>query len=127
MTNAGFVPGRHLIDSILDGGFRFAEMSHSGSILLLPSGVFAWLPQSVNEISVSSFEQVVASKLKVDFLLVGSGDTTFRLPETVRWAFNASNIRCDVMSTAAAARTYNIMLAENRRVAAALIAVRTVK
>lgn len=127
MTPAGFVPGRHHIDAILDGGFRFAEMSHNGSILLLPHGVFAWSPQGINEVLVSSFDHVLASRDEVDFLLVGSGETMLRLPEAVRWAFSASNIRCDVMSTAAAARTYNIMLAENRRVAAALIAVRTVE
>ena len=34
MTDGGFVPGRHLVDAIMDGGFRFAEMSHSGSIIL---------------------------------------------------------------------------------------------
>ena len=33
----GFVPGRHLIDAFGDGGFRFAEMSHRGSILATPA------------------------------------------------------------------------------------------
>lgn len=127
MTATGFVSGCHLVDAILDGGFRFAEMSHTGSIILLPSGVFAWLQRGLDEMKVSSFDQVVALKDKIDFLLVGTGETVIRLPEAVRWALKESNVRCDVMSTAAAARTYNIMLAENRRVAAALIAVRTVK
>ena len=38
----GFVPGRHSIDAYGNGGFRFAGMSHRGSILALPSGVLAW-------------------------------------------------------------------------------------
>ena len=38
----GFVPGRHLLDAVGNGGFRFAEMSHRGSILILPSGIYAW-------------------------------------------------------------------------------------
>ena len=45
------------------------------------------------------------------------------LTEPVRWRLREAGIRHDVMQTAAAARTYNILLAENRQVAAALVAV----
>lgn len=123
MTIAGFVPGPHLVDSLLDGGFRFAEMSHKGSILLLPTGVFSWHPRDVREIAAKSFDQVISLRASIDFLLIGTGENVVRLHEEVSWALRESKVRWDVMTTMAAARTYNIMLAENRRVAASLIAV----
>ena len=54
----GFVPGRHLIDAYGNGGFRFAEMSHRGSILALPSGVVAWPVTSMADLTAASLEPI---------------------------------------------------------------------
>ncbi|HEY8565374.1 MAG TPA: MTH938/NDUFAF3 family protein [Beijerinckiaceae bacterium] len=119
----GFVPGRHLIDSFGNGGFRFAEMSHRGSILALPSGIKAWSVSSAAEFTPEAFADVIAEAAEIEVLLVGTGPEIRPLPEAVRTRLKEVGLRLDAMATAFAAQTYNIMAAEERRVAAALIAV----
>ncbi len=119
----GFVPGRHTIDAYGAGGFRFADMSHRGSILALPSGIKAWEPTSGQGLAPEDFALVFAEAADIELLLLGTGPDVIPVSETLRWRFREAAIRLDVMQTGAAARTYNILLAENRQVAAALIAV----
>ncbi|MFE1598721.1 Mth938-like domain-containing protein [Methylobacterium sp. ID0610] len=119
----GFVPGRHLIDAYGSGGFRFAEMSHRGSILALPSGIHAWDVAEPGAITAASLAPVLAAAKEVDLLLIGTGLEIVFLPDALRQRLKAAGIGLDVMQTGAAARTYNILAAENRKVAAALIAV----
>jgi uncharacterized protein len=119
----GFVPGRHLIDAYGNGGFRFAEMSHRGSILALPSGVVAWPVTSMADVTRESLAPVFAEGPELELLLFGTGLDIAAFPEAWRARFRAAGIGLDVMQTGAAARTYNILLAENRKVGAALIAV----
>jgi uncharacterized protein len=119
----GFVPGRHPIDAYGGGGFRFADMSHRGSILALPSGIKAWMPTSGQGLTVEDFAPVLEENDAIALLLIGTGRDVVPLSEQVRWRLRETGIRHDVMQTGAAARTYNILLAENRQVAAALIAV----
>lgn len=120
---AGFVPGRHPIDAYGAGGFRFADMSHRGSILVLPSGIKAWTPTAGRGLTVDDFAPVLEESGAIELLLIGTGSDVVPLAEEVRWRLRDAGIRHDVMQTGAAARTYNILLAENRQVAAALIAV----
>ena len=119
----GFVPGRHLIDAYGNGGFRFADMSHRGSILALPSGIMAWPVTEAASLTAEDFSAVLAEAPDIELLLLGTGLDIVRLPEALRWPLREANIGLDVMQTGAAARTYNILAAENRKVAAALIAV----
>jgi len=119
----GFVPGRHLIDAYGDGGFRFAEMSHRGSILALPSGIRAWDATEPRGIDTTSLRPVLDERAGIELLLVGTGLDIVFLPEALRRRLKEAGIGLDVMQTGAAARTFNILVAENRKVAAALIAV----
>ena len=119
----GFVPGRHLIDAYGNGGFRFAEMSHRGSILALPSGIRAWDVTGPAGFDARAFAPVFAESESIEVFLVGTGRDVAAFPADLRQAFRAARIALDVMQTGAAARTYNILLAENRKVGAALIAV----
>lgn len=126
MTQArktGFVPGRHLIDTVGNNGFRFAEMSHRGSILVLPSGIYAWTVSAWDEVNASVFIDLFKEAKNLDFVLIGAGEMPRALPEPLRWRFKELRLSVDVMMTVAAARTYNVLAAEGRRVAAALIAV----
>ena len=116
-------PGRAPIDAYGNGGFRFADMSHRGSLLLLPSGIYGWEPVDAQELSVGHFEKVLAEAQDIEVLLIGTGDGMRVLPKELRAAFKEAGISIDPMSTGAAVRTYNIMLSESRAVAAALIAV----
>ncbi len=119
----GFVPGRHVIDAYGAGGFRFADMSHRGSILALPSGVHAWAARTPADLVFSAFAPVMAEAEEIDTLLIGTGKEIAFLDEAVRAGLKEGRMAVDVMSTGAAARIYNIMASENRRVAAALLAV----
>lgn len=120
---AGFVPGRHLLDAYGAGGFRFAEMSHRGSILALPSGISAWPVSSARDLTVNAFGPVLAEAAEIELLLIGTGSDPVSIDETVKACLRDAGIGVDAMATGPAARTYNVLLAENRRVAAALIAV----
>ncbi|KPF41789.1 Mth938-like domain-containing protein [Rhizobium sp. AAP43] len=115
-------PGRAPIDSYGNGGFRFADMSHKGSLLLLPSGIYGWEQGEDDALTTASFSRVMA-ETGVEFLLVGTGRQIKLLSPDVRASLKAAKLSTDTMSTGAAIRTYNIMLAESRPVAAALIAV----
>lgn len=115
-------PGVAPIDAYGNGGFRFAGMSHRGSILCLPDAIEAWEPSSVDELTPESFAAVFAVKDRIDFVLLGTGEAHRMPPADVRAAFAAAGLGLDVMGTGAAARTYNVLIAEGRRVAAGLIA-----
>jgi uncharacterized protein len=116
-------PGRAPIDAYGNGGFRFAEMSHRGSILCLPSGVYAWPPTSPSEIDAAALAPVLAERDALDLLLLGTGRRSQLPGDEVRRAFDAASVALEVMDTGAACRTYNVLLGEGRPVGAALLAV----
>ena len=119
----GFLPGRYPIDAYGNGGFRFADMSHRGSLLALPSGIRAWPVNAVAELTDEALDPIFAEGDAIDLLLLGTGADIAAIPAAFRTRFREAGIGLDVMQTGAAARTYNILLAENRKVGAALIAV----
>jgi uncharacterized protein len=119
-------PERAPIDAYGDGGFRFADMSHRGSLLALPSGMHAWSALPSNDPAVllpAYFAQVFAEAETLQFLLLGTGSDQ-RFPDgELQQAFAEHNIGLEAMNTGAACRTFNVLLAEGRPVAAAFIAV----
>jgi uncharacterized protein len=117
-----FLPGRHQIEGFGKGGFRFGGMSHNGSLLILPSGMRAIAVASIADVAVIDLEMIVAEKSEIDFLLIGVGAAIAPLSAVLRDYLKSENINFDIMDTRAAARTYNVVLAEDRRVAALLIA-----
>ena len=125
MTSEGprFLPGRHLIDSFGNGGFRLGGVSHQGSLLITPSGVRALPVVDVSDLNVEHLAQVVAEKPDIDMVLIGTGREMLPLPNAVMQLLRGEAVAYDIMSTNAAVRTYNVVLEEERRVAAILIAV----
>lgn len=124
MSSIAHFPGRAPIDAYGNGGFRFAGMSHRGSILCLPSGIYAWgAPRDGVQLSLSDFAAVLAERAELGFLLLGTGASQIFPSREIRLAFDAAGLGLEPMSTGAAARTYNVLLAEKRQVAAALLAV----
>jgi uncharacterized protein len=116
-------PGRAPIDAYGNGGFRFADMSHRGSILCLPSGIYGWDVADGADIDEASLARVLSEAAEIEVLLVGTGNNLMPLKRPLREALKAAQVSADPMSTGAAVRTFNILLAENRAAAAALIAV----
>lgn len=120
----GFVAGRHAIEAYGAGGFRFAGMSHRGSLLMLPTGVHAWSVEGPRAIDIASLAPLFAlPQGQVELLLVGTGSELVPLLPVLRARLREGGIGAEPMATGAAARTYNILLGEGRRVAAALLAV----
>jgi uncharacterized protein len=120
--------GRHLpraaaIDACGKGGFRFAGMSHRGSLLCLPHGIWASAVASVGEIGVADLSLVFAPETVIDHFLIGAGKDPVAIPQSLRDAFRERHIALEAMTTGAAVRTYNILLEERRRIGALLVAV----
>jgi uncharacterized protein len=114
-------PGQVPIDAYGNGGFRFAGMSHRGSILCLPSGTYAW--QHAVPVDVPSLAPALAEADRMRVLLLGTG-ARHELPGAeLRRAFAEAGLALESMNTGAACRTYNVLLAEGRQVGAALVAV----
>ncbi|HEU0159451.1 MAG TPA: MTH938/NDUFAF3 family protein [Hyphomicrobiaceae bacterium] len=116
-------PGRAAIDAYGNGGFRFAGMSHRGSILCLPSGIYAWAPARPEDISLESLAPALTEGDGLDLLLLGSGRVGVMPAWELRQSFADLGVALESMDTGAACRTYNVLLAEARPIAAALIAV----
>lgn len=115
-------PGRAPIDSYGNGGFRFAGMSHKGSLLCFPSGIYGWTGSEAQPFASDRLTGIF-EEADVQFMLFGTGREIRRLPPALADRFRAAGISVDPMSTGAAVRTFNIMLQEGRPVAAALVAV----
>lgn len=123
MSTERHLPGQHPIEKFGDGGFRFGGMSHRGSLLILPSGMRALPASAVEDVSGNELSELLAEKDSIGFVLIGTGAKMRRLPKPLAEWFNEKAIRHDAMSTSAAVSTYNVLLAEGRRVAAILVAV----
>jgi uncharacterized protein len=122
-SDAPHLPRSAPIDAYGNGGFAFAEMSHRGSLLCLPDGIWAWPVTKAAEIDEYALSRVFAAANVIDSLIIGTGTEVWIAPNRLREAFRAAHISLDPMQTGPAIRTYNIMIGERRRVAAALIAV----
>jgi uncharacterized protein len=98
-------------------------MSHRGSLLCLPTGMHAWSVTAPAELTRDSLAPVFAAAADIDVLLIGLGTDVAAIDPALREALRAQGIIVEAIATGGAVRTYNILLGEQRAVAAALIAV----
>jgi uncharacterized protein len=122
-SDAPHLPRSAPIDAYGKGGFAFADMSHRGSLLCLPDAIWAWELTRPEQIDRYSLQRVFDAANSIDTLIVGTGTEAWVPPSELRAALRAVHVTLDAMQTGPAIRTYNIMMGERRRVAAALIAV----
>jgi uncharacterized protein len=111
------------IDSYGGGGFRLSGVFHVGGLALTPSGAEVWAVDGPEAMTVAAFQTFIDRAAEVDVLLVGMGTEIAPLPAEARAALEAAGIGVEIMSTPSACRTFNVLLAEDRLVAAALVAV----
>ena len=111
------------IEAYGKGGFRFAGMSHRGSLLCLPDGIWAWPVDGPQEVTVRTLAFVLARAASLDLFVLGTGRDPWVFPPALRNELRDRRFKCETMTTGAAIRTYNVLLAEGRRVGAGLIAV----
>jgi uncharacterized protein len=124
---AGFYPQQVGIDAYGNGGFRFAGMSHRGSLLCLPGGMRAWEVAGAGAVTLASLAPVLAVADDLDVLLIGMGPEIAAIDPDLRAALRERRVIVEAISTGSAVRTYNVLLAEDRAVGAALIAVENAK
>lgn len=123
VDDALHLPRSAPIEAYGQGGFAFADMSHRGSLLCLPDAIWAWDVTRADEITDVALKRVFDAASRIDTLLIGTGNDVWLAPAYLRDALRRAGIVLDTMQTGPAIRTYNIMMGEKRRVAAALIAV----
>lgn len=121
--NPRLAPGRQLIQAYGDGGFMIAGQRWQGSVLVFPETTQAWACSDMAALSLESLTAIVDAVPIPELLLVGCGPALRPLPPTLRAALAAAGLRVETMDTGAACRTFNVLLTEERRVAAALFAV----
>jgi uncharacterized protein len=117
------LPRRVPVDGYGHGGFRFGGLSHRGSLLCLPSGLWAWPVTEAAGIDTASLAPVFAETDAIGLLLLGVGHDRWVMPDALFDRFHALKISVEIARTGTAVSTYNILLGEGRRVAAGLIAV----
>jgi uncharacterized protein len=114
--------GRQVIESYGPGRFRISGVMHAGSVIVFPERTLAWPVSDMAALSADSLAEVLAAEPSVEILLIGCGPRLQPISGALRSRLRAGGVGCDAMDTGAACRTYNVLLAEARRVAAALIA-----
>ena len=115
--------GRQVIQGYGEGGFRIAGTSYAGSVLVLRETTVAWPVSEIEAITPENLSAVISAVPGVDILLIGRGNRAVPLAAALRDVLRENGIGSEVMDTGAACRTFNVLLAEDRAVAAALIAV----
>lgn len=111
------------IDAYGNGGFRFEDMSHIGSLLCLPSGMHKWAITNAKQLDELDFTQIFERSDEIDVFLIGTGKDIAFIDESIREKFREHAIILEPMSTGAAVRTYNVLMAEKRAVSAGFIAI----
>jgi uncharacterized protein len=115
--------GRQVIQSYGGGGFRISGVDHRGSVIVFPTRTVAWNATALAEATADNLAPVTAPGADVTLLLVGAGRAPpGLLAPDLRKTLREAGIVAEVMDTGAACRTFNVLMAEERRVAAALIA-----
>ncbi|MDJ0970629.1 MAG: Mth938-like domain-containing protein [Kiloniellales bacterium] len=115
--------GRLLVEGYGGGGFELGGIRHCGSILVLQDRVLAWPVNIASEIDEAALQPILEAAGNLEVLLIGSGDRGLALGPDLRRVLRDHGLGVDVMATPAACRTFNVLVMEQRAVAAALIAV----
>lgn len=110
---------RQVIESYSAQGFRVSGIFHSGALLVLPQATYPWQVTAISEMNLASLAPIVAAGAQI--LLLGCGERMALVPADLRRELRGHGVVVDAMDTGAACRTYNILLAEDRLVAAALL------
>lgn len=114
---------RQFIQAYGNGGFRVSGTAFEGSVLILPGRTVAWTATSVNDLTLDDLSDVLDAADEIEILLVGGGLSLVPVSDALRQSLREAGIVVDTMDTGAACRTYSVLSGEDRRVAAALIAV----
>jgi uncharacterized protein len=109
--------GRQIIARYAASGFRVSGVVYQGPVLVFPDRTMQW-PEAA--LTAESLAPVIEHG-GIELLLLGVGRRIVPVGASLRASLKAGGVALEVMDTGAACRTYNVLLAEDRRVAAALL------
>ena len=115
--------GRQVIQNYGSGQFMVSGVRLAGSALVFPERSLAWNVTTFEALSIDDFAEVTRADPKPEILLLGTGAGGALLPADLRAGLRAAGMIAECMNTGAACRTFNVLMGEDRRVAAALFAV----
>ena len=117
------VEGRLIVDSYGPGRFKISGRTYQGSILLGRDGLDPWDVSDPAALGPESLDPLIALEPRCEVVLLGCGARMTLVPSAIRSAWRERGLAVDIMDTGAACRTFNVLVAEDRLVRAALIAV----
>jgi uncharacterized protein len=115
--------GRQLIQKYGNGDFVIAEVRHTGSVLVRQDATVPLGVETLADLTIDNLMSLKDATPSVELLLIGCGTSMAFIKEDICQTLKSWGISVDSMDTGAACRTYNVLLSEERRVAAAMIAV----
>lgn len=124
MNISEFIPAdSFVIDGYGDGQFCVRGVWHAGAQLVFPDALVPWGAGAFEDLTLDHFAPILERAGRIDILLLGTGARNRLVPKGLRQPLRESGIVVDGMDTGAACRTYNVLLSEGRRIAAALLPV----
>ncbi len=123
MSMQGFVEARSHIQRYGDGGFTIDNETRQGSQIVMADHCQRCEIEHIDALGAEHLQSILAKSEHIEILLIGCGQTIVPLKQEIKQVLNNAGISVDVMDTGAACRTYNILMSEERRVAALLVAV----
>ncbi|MCD6035931.1 MAG: hypothetical protein K0R63_1672 [Rickettsiales bacterium] len=119
--------GKQIITGYGAGNIIVNGMRYTGSLLVFPEEVVEWNVETSTLLTEQLLLPIISRAASIEILLLGTGAQIAPFPPALRAFLKQSGISVDIMDTGAACRTYNVLLSEERRVAAALIGYPTEK
>ncbi len=121
MANAD-APSQQIVQSYGVGLFRISATTYTSSVIVLPGRTLPWAVTQLGEVDEESLQPVLVMAAQLDILILGTGNRMHLADSELMDACRACAVALEVMDTGAACRTFNLLAGEQRRVAAALIA-----
>lgn len=103
------------------GRFMISDREWRSPVLVTPSVTHPWTITRIEDLTVESLAPLRAAAVPTEILVLGCGARAVFVPPDLRAALKAAGMGLEVVDTGSACRIYNVLLAESRRVAAALI------
>ncbi len=114
--------GRQIIQGYGANGFKVSGATYNGGVIVLPTATRNWdAPESFSDLAEKDFDALAEQAEEIDVVLLGSGARGEFFPPKLRAVLKEKGLIIEVMDSGAACRTYNVLMAEGRRVAAALM------
>lgn len=116
--------GQQIIQSYAGGVFKVNGKTYEHALIVTPENAWRWGVGDIVDVEaleITHFDELIKQANEIDVVLLGCGSTMAFLPPKLRVELKAAGLSVDIMDTGAACRTYNVLMAEGRRVACALL------